>query len=182
MKKTLIVITLVLGFVGFSGVDQSYAQASVETFMLIPGIQGEATESRHKDWINVVSLRQSLDQVLANPNAGQSSKQRPTCEIEIVKFLDKSGPPLWAAAVTGQVFQEVRIEVITARDLQKIYELKLTNVRVKSISTATAGAFPLDSVVLSTATAVLTYTFIDSTGTSRGPTTATIDCLNAPIA
>ncbi len=69
------------------------ASAQDETFMLVPGISGGSRDAHHPGWIDVVSLRQSWS---------AAAKKRESCEIEIVKGLDKAGPRLWAAAVLGQ--------------------------------------------------------------------------------
>lgn len=179
MRKTLLV-AFVIGFCGFIGVHQSSAQ-TIQTFMLIPSISGESLDSRHRDWINVISIRHTLEQAsgLATGGAQATRTPRTACEIEIIKLLDRSGPLLWMAAVTGNIFTEVRIEVVRGGEgQQKIYEIRLSNARVSSISTANEeGAFPLESVVLAADRAVLTYIPIHPiTGQPQAPVNANINC------
>lgn len=78
------------------------AAAQADAFMYIANIPGESTDDAHKDWINVISLTQSFD-------AG--TKSLSACGDGIEKGLDKAGPLLWLAAVTGQRLGEVRVEV-----------------------------------------------------------------------
>ena len=179
MRKTLIV-AFVIGFCGFIGALESSAQ-SIQTFMFIPGIPGETLDSRHRDWIDVISIRHTLEQASGSVTGGTQATRIPrtACEIEILKLLDRSGPLLWMAAVTGNTFTEVRIEVVRTGELQqKVYEIRLTNVRVSSISTANeAGAFPLESVVLTAERVVLSYITVNpSTGQPSGPVNANINC------
>src|SRR5688572_1386653 len=101
MKKSVITVLLVFGFMLSGGVLQALAQTSV--FMFIPGIPGNSVDARHADWIDVLSLSQTLEEV---------AKGRPQCSVKAIKNLDNAGPLLWAAAVNGQIFPEVKIEFV----------------------------------------------------------------------
>jgi hypothetical protein len=78
------------------------ASAQDQTFMLVPGIPGSSLDAHHERWIDVSSLRQTWN---------ATAKKHSACEIEIGKGLDVAGPRLWTAAVTSQLFPELRIEV-----------------------------------------------------------------------
>ena len=174
MRRVWIVVASILAF-GAVNVRESSAQATFATFMLIPQIPGESTDRSHARWIDVISLRQTADrETTSSPGAAQTNANV-ACEIEIIKFLDAAGPPIWAAAVTGQVFSEIQIEVVHQNSGDVRYKLKLVDARISSISTATEGAFPLDRVVLTMASATLTYTPIDDRG-PRAPITSMLDC------
>ena len=84
--KILIAVALVLGFVGFGSVRELSAQATVSSFMLVPGIKGESKDAKHKDWIDLISISETLDQV---------TKRKTACEVQVTKFLDSS----WTVAV-----------------------------------------------------------------------------------
>jgi hypothetical protein len=91
-------ILLALGFVACVGVPPTFAQTT-QTFLLVPGIQGSSVDEHHKNWIDVLSLTQTLD----------GGGKRPQCSLEVVKALDVAGPLLWGAAVTAQSFDEIQI-------------------------------------------------------------------------
>ncbi len=147
MKNVVRTVLLVLCFVGVAGVGQAMAQA--DTFMLIPGIKGSSIDARHRDWIDVVSLTQTLE-----PSAG-----RPQCTLTVVKALDISGPLLWGAAITGRVFPQIRIEVVSAggRDRQVFYQITLLNASVTGISTNGSDGGYVELVTLGAATVQLRF-------------------------
>jgi len=133
--KILKLALLALGFLGFVGVHQALAQS--DTFMLVPGIKGSSVEARHRDWIEVVSLTQTLER---GQERGRGTP--PQCTLEVIKNLDISGPLLWGAAVTGQVFGEIQIDVQKPGDKGQIfYQIMLRNAHVTSISTIGNGGY-----------------------------------------
>lgn len=165
MKKTFTACVLALGF-AVVGADTAWAQ--VDTFMLVPGIAGDSTHERHQDWIEVLSLSQTLD---------ATGKRRSSCDIQVVKELDLAGPLLWAAAVSGQVFPEVRVELVRAGETSSVlYEIKLGNVHVSTISTSSGGSSIVESLSLAAETATLTYFTQKPDGTAGPPVSATVSC------
>ena len=126
-----------------------------------------AGDSWGRDKCKVRSLRQTL---------GVQLKGGSLCDVEVVKRLDIAGPRLWVAAVTGQVFPEVTIEVIrTDGDQSRLYEIKLTSARVLSISTTGDSAF-VESVTLSPVSATLTVFTQKADGSAGTPITGTFAC------
>ncbi len=87
----------------------------------------------------MVGLTQTLTQV----------RRTPQCSVLVAKRLDNAGPLLWVAAVGGQVFAEVKIDVTKPGDKQPVfYQIKLLNARVTGISTsASASSDDLREVV-----------------------------------
>jgi type VI secretion system secreted protein Hcp len=164
VKKILRAVLLVLCFVAFAGVGQAMAQ---DTFMLVPGIKGSATDARHRDWIDVLSLSQTLDQV-----AG-----RPQCTLNATKLLDISGPLLWGAAVTGKVFPQIRIEVVSAGERPQIfYQITLTNAVVTGISTSGSSGGFVELVTLSATSVQLKFFPQRADGSLGSPVTSTFTC------
>jgi type VI protein secretion system component Hcp len=170
MKKALSVCLLVLGFATWVGVRQASAQTS--TFMHVPGISGSSTDSSHPGWIEVVSLSQTLEHVGKSPAAGRQW----SCDVAVLKGLDVSGPPLWMAAVLGQVFGEIKIEVIrSGASPSKLYEIRLRFARVTGISTSGTGTYT-ESVTLRGDDAVLTFFPQSETGGTLPGVSAGIAC------
>jgi type VI protein secretion system component Hcp len=143
------------------------ASAQNQTFMLVPGIPGGSTDAGHVGWIDVSSLRQAWD---------KAAKKQNSCEIEVVKGLDIAGPRLWAAAVMGQVFGEIRIEVMrTGEEPRKEYELRLSNAHITSI--LTAGGLTFAETVTLTATGLTLFFYPQNPDGSQGaPVTTSIAC------
>ena len=136
--------------------------------MLIPGIPGDSTDDKHKDWIEVLSLTQTLE---------SANQKGSSCEIQVVKRLDIAGPRLWAAAVMGQIFGEIKVEVVKSGGDQQqvVYSLKLENARVNSISTAISDTFA-ESLGLLANTATLSVFTQNPDGSIGPPVTATVSC------
>lgn len=142
------------------------AQAT-DTFLRVPGIEGEATARGHEHWIDVSALRQAL-----TPGWTTSS-----CTVDVVKGLDMAGPPLWSAAVLGQVFNEVTIEVARVGGIaaQTFYIIELRNARITGI--VTTGAMPFaETVTFKAQNITLTYYPQDRDGTLGAPVSKTISC------
>jgi type VI secretion system secreted protein Hcp len=166
MRKRLVVIgALVLGVLA-TGSGEAYAQ--FQTFMLVPGIPGDATDAQHPDWIEILSMSQGAT----------STKKTVACsDLSVLKFLDRSGPALWAAAAVGQVFPEIRIEVVTGSDTRiVIYDLRFVNAKVTSINTSGASELPTESVSFSYQSLTLTFNRQSSTGVIIPGTPQTISC------
>ncbi len=135
--------------------------------MLVPGIPGGSIDDQHKDWIDVMSITQTLE---------SNGKRRSSCEIQVVKSLDIAGPLLWAAAVTGQVFPEVRVEVFKPGETPfRLYEIKLGNASVSTISTSIAHGFA-ETLALVAETATLRVFTQKADGTTGPPVSATVSC------
>ena len=137
----------------------SRAAAQADTFMYIAGIPGESTDDAHKDWINVTSLTQEFD---------AASKSASACGAAVAKAFDKAGPLLWLAAVTGQRLGEIRIEVISngGDERQKLYELKISNARISTISSSPSELS--ESLQLVGDSATLTYFVQNANAPSTG--------------
>jgi type VI secretion system Hcp family effector len=165
MQKTF--TTCVLA-VAFSVIVVGAASAQVQTFMLVPGIPGGSVDDQHKNWIDVIAVTQTLD---------SNGRRRSSCEIQVVKGLDIAGPPLWAAAVTGQAFPEIRVDVFRpgGDSPSRLYEIKLGNAHVSTIAT-NVGYNIAETLTLVAETATLTVFPQKPDGTVGTPVTATVSC------
>ena len=140
-------------------------------FLKIPGIPGNATSvPQHWGEIEVVSIRQTY-------SAYASVTARRPCSLVVVKPLDKSGPELWVAAVTGQVFSQIEVAVVNVSSGSPFtaYKITLTNARVVGMTTEGGQAF-LETVTFEGASAVLAITQTAATGQPMGASTSTITC------
>ena len=169
MKKTLKLTLIVFSFLGFVGVHQAVAQT--DTFMLVPGIKGSSVDSRHRDWIDVLSLTQSLDR-----NLERGRGRPPQCTLEVIKSLDISGPLLWGAAVTGQVFGEIQIDVRgSGEKAQVFYQIMLRNAHVTSISTIGNGGY-IERVILDAGSVQLKFFPQKPDGSTGDPVISSFSC------
>jgi len=163
MKHVMVtgILGIVLSVLGVPG-----AAAATTAFMIVPGISGDATVVGYEHAIEVSSITQSFV-------AG--SKVNGACTVSLSKPLDRSGPLLWAAAVTGQVFSEIRIDILKDGDIPlRFYTLTLTNASVVAITSSPNVL--TDSLTLAGSSATLSY-YPQKPDGSLGPAiTSTVSC------
>jgi type VI protein secretion system component Hcp len=95
--------------------------------------------------------------------------------VEVTKGLDRSGPPLWAAAVTGTTFTDIKIEITRAAAKPvRFYELTLANAKVRAISSMPSSL--AEQVTITGTAATLKYYPQNPDGSLGAPVTATVDC------
>ncbi len=113
-------------------------------YLKIGDIKGEATDKGHKEWINVLSISQSLSRPMKSGISG-STRQRAsvTCgDVIVTKEMDASTPKLIQAVCDGSDFKEVQLDVTTstgAGGRVPYYMWKLHNVRVSSYDVSGQG-------------------------------------------
>jgi type VI secretion system secreted protein Hcp len=166
MRNRVVVIGVLL--LTFLAGGSSEALAAFRTFLLVPGIPGESVDADHRDWIDILSMSQGA----------VSTKKSVACsDLSVMKYLDRSGPPLWAAAAMGQAFAEVRLEVVREGDMPMVvYDVRLTNARVTSISTSGSSELPVESVSFSYQSLTLTFNGQGPRGEVIPGTPQTINC------
>lgn len=143
------------------------AHAVTDVYMTIPGIPGESVDHRYEGAIHVLALRQSLL---------PSSKGAEACSVEVTKLLDIAGPRLWAAAVSGQRFNQIRIDVVKGGlEAVKMYEIRLAGAHVVNITTSGDDNFT-EAVTLGASSMTLTY-YPQKADGSQGPgISETVSC------
>jgi type VI protein secretion system component Hcp len=97
-------------------------------------------DADHRDWIDILSMSQGAI----------STKKSVACsDLSVMKYLDRSGPALWAAAAIGQVFPEMRLEIVKEGETPVVvYDVRLTSAKVTSISTSGSSELPVESLFL----------------------------------
>ncbi len=159
---------LALVLSGALAFTSSAAFAQTRSYAFFPGIQGGSVDKGHEGWIDILSVSQGL-----------SAGKKTACQISLTKALDVAGPRLWLAAVTGQTFSEVRIDVVKqGGDTSLIYYvIRLQNATISSISTAgaTGGDF-FESLSLNAGNVILSYYPQNPDGTLGSPVIANIPC------
>ncbi|MFI5024546.1 MAG: Hcp family type VI secretion system effector [Alphaproteobacteria bacterium] len=127
-------------------------------YLKYDGIDGDATEESHKDWIPLDSANYSTSRNIATPT-GQAARREsgaPTLsEVVITKPSDKASQKLFAASLSGES-KTVKIDFVRTGDPGEIYmTLTLSNVLISSYSFAAHSGgmggtetFPVESLSL----------------------------------
>jgi type VI protein secretion system component Hcp len=150
-----------------AGVLASAAQtaaAAASIFLLIPGVPGESTDSRHANWINLYSMQ-----------VGVANK---VCSgVTVTKDLDRASPDLSGAALVGGAYPSMTLEVAkTGGDQQTYLTYALANVTVTSVSSSTGGDRVVEAVTLYPTTLTMSYKPQLSDGSLGAPVTYTLHC------
>jgi type VI secretion system secreted protein Hcp len=164
-NRGILVAALVLAFLaGRTGA----AYAEVRTYMLVPNIPGASTDAQHDGWIEVLSMSQG---------ASSTRKSVACSDFSIMKPLDQAGPALWGAAAAGQVFTQIRVEVVKSAEKPiVIYDVRLNSARVTSIQTSGSSELPMESVSFSYQSLTLTFNQQTETGAIIPGIPQTINC------
>lgn len=148
-----------------------------DTFIKINGMDGESQDSKHSNWIEVISFSHSLRQP---PSATVSSLGGGTTgrveidDFHFVKGLDKASAKLYEACCKGTHIPTVTLEMCRAGGDKLCYmKIEMTDVVVTAVSPSGNpkgdGDFPTESVSLNGSKYTWTYTQQDrTTGQAKG--------------
>jgi type VI secretion system secreted protein Hcp len=98
--------------------------AAFDSYMQIDGVPGEATDDKHKDWIELVSSSHEMTQPVSSTRSsagGASTGRSQHGDYVVVKYVDKSSPKLYEAVSNGKAFGKVKIEVCRAGGSQVVF-------------------------------------------------------------
>ena len=129
LKLTLIAVcVLTLTLVGYVN------GAEAAAYLKFDGVDGEATDAKHKEWIEVLSFSQTITRETSDSSGTTRTRGSATMgDIVVVKELDKSSPKLAESILMGKVFPKVEIH-LTSSAGTTYYAYELTNVMVTSYS------------------------------------------------
>jgi type VI secretion system secreted protein Hcp len=136
------------------------------SFMLVPGIPGESTSDRYRDWIDLTGF-------------GQEFTRRICGGTTVTKRLDRASALLAVAAANGEVLSQVTIAVTKpGEDRIEFLRLLLSDVVVAEVSLANSDptAEVVESVRLMPRSVTLTYRQQDERGALGPPQTTVITC------
>ncbi len=148
-----------------------------DTFLKLDGIDGESTDDKHKDWIEVISFSHHITQPTSKTVSslgGGTSGRVEMGDFTFLKGLDKASPKLYEACCNGKHIKTATIEMCRAGGSKLVYmKIDLTNVVISSVSPQGSGQdnseFPLESLGLNFGAVKWVYTQQDrSTGQAKG--------------
>jgi type VI secretion system secreted protein Hcp len=154
---------------------------AMAAYLKISTINGECTESNHKNWIEVVGFNHVVTQqdsgsvsTSGSLTAGRSDHGYFT----ITKQVDIASPKLLFACSSGEDVKEVTLELVRAQGTDKVtymtYKLS-PSVLITAISLSGSGSgeqLPLETVAFKYAMIEWTYS---STGSAQGQVAASYD-------
>lgn len=125
---------------------------AADYFLKIDGIEGEATDAKHKNEIvlDTFSWNEVQHTSFGQGNGGGGAGRVQMGTFDFVMRANKSSPKLLLACATGS---HIKSAVLTCRkagkDQQEFYKITLTDILVASYTTSGGGSDePIDSVSL----------------------------------
>jgi len=156
-------------------------------FLKLEGVDGESTDDKHKDWIEIDSFSWGLGQAVigedglrpaAGGGGGGGAGKVQVQDFSFVKKIDKSSPVLMLSCATGQRMKEGVLIGRKAGDRPLEYlKIKLTDILISGYQTGgSAGdVVPTDQFSLNFAKIEFSYTPQDPRGTEGKTVTTTYD-------
>ncbi len=146
-----------------------------DAFLKIEGLPGESTDSKHKEWIEVLSFTLGVTQPQSGSQstAGSLTAERAQfTDLTITKALDKASPKLNLHCANGEHFPSVTLELCRAGgDKQPYMQYKFTNVSVSSVHVGGSGKgeqLPVEEISLNYGQIEWSYTKLGMDGKPSG--------------
>ena len=117
------------------------AQAAVDMFLQLEGIDGESQDSVHNKWIDVLAFSESMSQSgTTHTGGGGSAGKVNVQDLSITKYLDSSSPYIRQKLAEGKTIPTATLVVRKAgNDPLIFFKIELTNVLLSSVSTGGSG-------------------------------------------
>lgn len=151
---------------------------ALEFYLKLDGIPGESSDSKHKEWIEVISFHLAIEQEGASRSGGGESTvgKAQFSDFSIVKRLDKSSPKLALTCANGQHIASAKMELCQAtKDKHPYMKYNLYDVVVSSVKPSgqnTSNTLPLEEVSMRFSKIEWEYTPMDHTGKVTAATKA----------
>lgn len=155
-------------FAGAVWAGAALSASAEQLFLKLDGIDGEAVEARHQNWIEVDSFGEGVSKAAGSRPAFES--------LRLTKRIDKTSPVLANRCWGGRQIQRGVLEVLRGADggAVRYLQVNLTNISVSEFhQIATRDSAPQDSLALDFVVIEWVYTQIDP----RGVPGAQVRCL-----
>ncbi|MBC2713416.1 MAG: type VI secretion system tube protein Hcp [Desulfosarcina sp.] len=148
-----------------------------DVFMKMEGIDGECTDDKHADWVEILSFSHAVTQSGSGSVSSGGSRTAERCDhsdFSIVKSMDKASPKLALYCSNGEHIPTVLMELCRAGGDKNVYmKYTLEDAVVTSYSpggSAQGGeALPMEEVSFAYGKIKWTYTETDhATGKPKG--------------
>ena len=148
---------------------------TVDMFMKIEGVEGEARDHEHKDSIDVLAWSWGMSQsgtthIGGGSGAGKVSVQ----DISFTKYIDKSTHALMLACCNGKHYPEAKLTVRKAGENPVEYlKITMNDLIITSVSTGGSGGEDrlTENVTLNFAKVKVEYSEQDAKGKGVAPKT-----------
>lgn len=140
-------------------------------FLKFDGIDGDATEDGHKDWIAIDSFQMGVGRGISTPvgDAARRESSKPSIsEVVFTKRMDKASLKLWESSLIGNEGKKITIDFTRTGDkgkLEVFAQYELTNSLISGYSVSSGGDAPTESVSLNFTKFM--FKFVGATGDNK---------------
>lgn len=144
--------------------------ARVDYFLKVDDIDGESTNDRHKNEIEIESFSWGATQSGTGASGGGAGKVS-FQDIHFTMKTGKASPKLMLACATGEHIKEVVLTgEVSGKKGQKFLEIKMEDVLISSFQQgSSSGEYPTESVSMNFAKIVFTYYPVSPDGSLGTP-------------
>ena len=182
----VLAVVMAVGPVGLPGLEPSNVVLAagpggasptlqaVDMFLKIEGIDGEATATAHKGWIEIQSWSWGVSQLGSGGSGGGFGVGRLTGHVTLIKRIDKASPLLFKRCSDGTVMPLATIELARLGGGPTYLKYELKEVLVNSIAhgDVDGDGLPDETITLDFTGTKLTYTQLDASGKPVSQTSA----------
>jgi len=164
-----IVILSISSLVAFMMIAGFAPEADAAAFMKLGDIKGEATDSKHQDWIIIESMSSAISRSTSDDAKDTKRSRGDTTlgDVVVTRELDKSSTKLQESCANGSFFDEVEIVFTRTNEdgtEQPYLKYKLKDVIVTSYSfhgNAAGEPLPTEEMTLGYTEVEWTYIAVD---------------------
>jgi len=149
------------------------AEAAVDMFLKIDGIDGESQDKDHSGWIEIGSVSYSISSPTTSTSSGGATGKADFSDVSITKVLDKASPNIAVSAANGKFYSGAEIHFCDSASSVCYFKIELRDVMISSYSFSGGGDIPTESVSLNYNSIKWTYNTLDpDSKDSKGDVTA----------
>ena len=146
---------------------------ALEFYLKLDGIDGESTDSKHKDWIEVLSYSHAVEQEGASRSGGgQGTVGRANfSDFSVVKYIDKASPKIVLTCASGAHVKSAKMELCqSTKDKHPYMKYTLSDVVISSVKPSgqqTNNQLPMEEVSMRFAKIEWEFTPMDAGGKAQ---------------
>jgi len=150
---------------------------ALEAYLLLEGIEGQATDMNHEKWIQLLNYNHSINnETMGVKSAGgaHTGGQVIHHDVQVVKNIDGTSPQLSLACCQGLAIPTATIELVRAggsgTDPVPYQKIEYTNVVIRAVNPMgdVNAQFPTESVAFTYSTIKWTHTKTGKDGKPQG--------------
>jgi type VI secretion system secreted protein Hcp len=148
-------------------------------------VKGNATDARHKDWMEVLSFDWGLERSVNTPTgsvANRVASETMVWDVVLSKTLDEASASLLMEAFTRKSQADLTVhQLSTAVQGLNVVEYVFSNALITKYVTTSTGDRPLETISFNFTKIAFNFTIVDEAGKTR-PVTGEYDLATARMA